>query len=66
MFYASCMHNSSAAAVELREPKAAGRAKRRVVLKFGTRLLTGNTTTLDPARMAAVARAVVAEPKTKY
>jgi glutamate 5-kinase len=59
------MHNSSAAAVELKAVKAPGRAKLRVVLKFGSRLLTGNTTVLDPSRMASVARAVVAEPQTE-
>ena len=64
MFYAFLMHNSSSA-VELSEAKAPGRAKRRVVLKFGSRLLTGNTTVLDPLRMASVARAVVAEPETE-
>jgi glutamate 5-kinase len=63
MFYASCMHNSSASAVELNETKAPSGAKRRVVLKFGSRLLTGDTTVLDPARMASVARAVAAEPE---
>jgi glutamate 5-kinase len=36
-----------------------------VVLKFGSRLLTGNTTELDPHRMEAVARAVAAEPSTE-
>ncbi|MDH3207272.1 MAG: glutamate 5-kinase [Gemmatimonadota bacterium] len=34
-------------------------------MKFGSRLLTGNTTVLDPLRMASVARAVVAEPETE-
>lgn len=68
MFYAFCMHNSSAAVQlndEPRESKAPRLKQRRVVLKFGSRLLTGNTTELDPARMAAVARAVVAEPTTE-
>lgn len=65
MFYASFMHNSSAASVELKEARAPGRTKRRVVLKFGSRLLTGDTTVLDPARMASVARAVVAQPETE-
>ena len=51
--------------MELKEARAPGRAKRRVVLKFGSRLLTGNTTVLDPARMASVARAVAAEPSTE-
>jgi len=36
-----------------------------VVLKFGSRLLTGNTTVLDPERMASVARAVAKEPATE-
>lgn len=34
--------------------------RRRVVLKFGSRLLTGGTTRLDPSRMRAIARAVAA------
>lgn len=51
--------------MELKETKSPGRTKRRVVLKFGSRLLTGNTTTLDPSRMASVARAVAAEPNTE-
>jgi glutamate 5-kinase len=62
------MHNSSAAVQvtdEPRESKPPRLKQRRVVLKFGSRLLTGNTTELDPARMAAVARAVVAEPTTE-
>ena len=51
--------------MELKETRSPGRSKRRVVLKFGSRLLTGNTTTLDPMRMASVARAVAAEPNTE-
>jgi len=65
IFYASAMHNSSSATMELKETRSPGRTKRRVVLKFGSRLLTGNTTTLDPTRMASVARAVAAEPNTE-
>jgi glutamate 5-kinase len=65
IFYASAMHNSSSATMELKETRSPGRSKRRVVLKFGSRLLTGNTTTLDPTRMASVARAVAAEPNTE-
>jgi glutamate 5-kinase len=62
------MHNSSAAVQlkdEPRESKSPRLKQRRVVLKLGSRLLTGNTTELDPARMAAVARAVVAEPTSE-
>lgn len=62
------MHHSSSPAVELNEAKPSKvprLSKRRVVLKFGSRLLTGNTTVLDPHRMAAVARAVAAEPSTE-
>ena len=59
------MHNSPVAAVELKAANAPGRVKQRVVLKFGSRLLTGNTTVLDPLRMASVARAVAAEPQTE-
>ena len=40
-------------------------SRRRVVLKLGSRLLTGGTTVLDPARMAAVAAAVAGEPSTE-
>jgi glutamate 5-kinase len=36
--------------------------RRRVVLKLGSRLLTGGTTTLDPERLSAVARAVASAP----
>jgi glutamate 5-kinase len=35
---------------------------RRVVLKFGSRLLTSGTTRLDPERLASVARAIAAAP----
>jgi glutamate 5-kinase len=62
------MHNSSAALQlkdEPRESKSPRLRQRRVVLKFGSRLLTGNTTELDPHRMEAVARAVAAEPSTE-
>lgn len=37
----------------------------RVVLKFGSRLLTGGTTTLDPERMRMVARVVAAAEGTQ-
>ncbi|MEJ2207034.1 MAG: glutamate 5-kinase [Gemmatimonadota bacterium] len=62
------MHNSSAAVQlkdEPRESRSPRLNQRRVVLKFGSRLLTGNTTELDPERMAAVARAVAAESATE-
>jgi glutamate 5-kinase len=36
--------------------------RRRVVLKFGSRLLTGGSTRLDPERLASVARAIGAAP----
>jgi glutamate 5-kinase len=68
MNYAFCMHNSSAAVQlkdEPRESRSPRLNQRRVVLKFGSRLLTGNTTELDPERMAAVARAVAAESATE-
>jgi glutamate 5-kinase len=38
---------------------------RRIVLKLGSRLLTGGGTKLDPARMLAVARAVAEEKDTE-
>jgi len=63
------MHNSSAPAVQLSEDlkqaKSPRLSQRRVVLKFGSRLLTGSAAELDPGRMAAVARAVAAEPTTE-
>lgn len=68
MLYATRMHNSSTRAIEaieLQDPKSTGLSRRRVVLKFGSRLLTGDTTTLDPDRMRSVARAVAAEPTTE-
>ncbi len=65
MFYAFCMHNSSPAENGQEEQKSPAQRKRRVVLKFGSRLLTGNTTVLDPERMRAVARAVAAETSTE-
>jgi len=39
--------------------------RRRVVLKFGSRLLTGGTTQLDPERMLSVARSVAAAQNTE-
>jgi glutamate 5-kinase len=65
MLYATRMHNSSTQAIELKDPNTPGLSERRVVLKFGSRLLTGNTTTLDPARLRSVARAVAAQPSTE-
>jgi glutamate 5-kinase len=59
------MHKFSTAAVEMKEARTPGRAKRRVVLKFGSRLLTGGTTVLDPHRMESVARLVAARPETE-
>jgi glutamate 5-kinase len=41
-----------------------GRSRARVVLKFGSRLLTGGTTRLDPERMRMVAEVVSAVPDT--
>lgn len=65
MFYAFLMHNSSSPDIDLEEPESVDRVERRVVLKFGSRLLTGDSTELDPHRMASVARAVAAEPATE-
>ena len=62
MLYASFMHNSAATAVDLTDGKSTPKAERRVVLKFGSRLLTGDTNALDPTRMASVARIVASEP----
>ncbi|MDX1494638.1 MAG: glutamate 5-kinase [Longimicrobiales bacterium] len=55
------MHNYTVAATRPKPEGAAGAARpRTVVLKFGSRLLTGGTARLDPDRMRAVARAVSA------
>ena len=45
-----------------RVDKGGGPPLRRLVLKFGSRLLTGGTTELDPARMAMVAQAIAEAP----
>lgn len=53
------MHNyelSGSGAATVLEP----RGPHRIVLKFGSRLLTGGSTRLDPARMRAIAQAVAA------
>jgi len=42
-----------------------GKSHLRVVLKFGSRLLTGGSTTLDPERMRMVAEAVASVPETE-
>lgn len=55
------MHISSEARAQLLSPRRGGDASRRIVLKLGSRLLTGGTTALDPARMERVARAVASE-----
>ncbi len=64
--YAFEMNKESSAALaderEAREFKPISTPRRRIVLKFGSRLLTGGSTRLDPERMAAVARAVVSAP----
>ncbi len=59
------MHNVSTLGIERGASGSDNRAQRRIVLKFGSRLLTGGTTVLDPERMAAVARAVAAERSTE-
>ena len=48
------------AAVANEEPAPVGR---RVVLKLGSRLLTGGTTQLDPQRLSSVARAIASAPE---
>jgi len=64
--YALSMHiqSSGTATVDVRRAggDSAGPVRRRVVLKFGSRLLTGGSTTLDPERLASVARAIAAAP----
>lgn len=57
MFYSFCMNNSALAALRSAPEKSSGTTER-IVLKFGSRLLTGGTARLDPSRMAQVARAV--------
>lgn len=62
MNYSLIMNNSAIAAEEtVVRPPSPGRA-RRIVLKFGSRQLTGGTTRLDPERIAAIARAVASQP----
>ena len=51
--------------VDVQAAGASGDPPRRVVLKFGSRLLTGGTTTLDPERMRTVARVVAAAEGTQ-
>ena len=56
---------SSAGALALRErtiDPLDGIGRRRVVLKLGSRLLTGGAKRLDPERLASVARAIAAAP----
>lgn len=69
MDYSFPMNNSSVAHLldrsEAAETPASPQTTRRVVIKLGTRLLTGGTTLLDPARMAAVARAVAGAPNSE-
>jgi glutamate 5-kinase len=52
--------NNSALAVPRIAPERSWGTTERIVLKFGSRLLTGGTARLDPSRMAQVARAVAA------
>ena len=55
--YSYAMNNyqpATSEAASVLEPRGA----HRIVLKFGSRLLTGGTTRLDPERMRAIARAV--------
>ena len=47
------------------ESNSAATGTSRVVLKLGSRLLTGGTALLDPRRMAAIAEAVAAAPDTQ-
>lgn len=69
MLYSFPMNNSSVAHLldrsEAAEIPASSSTTPRVVIKLGTRLLTGGTTVLDPARMAAVAHAVAGAPNTE-
>jgi glutamate 5-kinase len=46
------------------EPTSESRSKRRVILKVGSRLLTGGTTQLDPERIRMLARAATSQPDT--
>ena len=65
MLYALKMHKSSQQSLGPNEQASSALPERRIVLKFGSRLLTGDRAELDPERMASVARAVAAEPKTE-
>ena len=63
------MMHISTSAVRLSDREVRGvpgtEAARRIVLKLGSRLLTGGGTKLDPARMRSVARAVAEEKDTE-
>ena len=61
MDYALQMHNPSLRNVDDAPRRPRGAGSRRVVLKLGSRILTGGTTDLDPRRMARVAEAVAGE-----
>ncbi len=62
MNYSLKMNNSVISPDET-TPRSRGAARAsRIVLKFGSRQLTGGTTRLDPDRMAAIARAVASQP----
>jgi len=61
--YASLMNNHGILPGDL--PSSPSGAPGRVVLKFGSRLLTAGTTRLDPERMRTVARIVVEAKRTE-
>jgi glutamate 5-kinase len=60
------LSGAEASGVEVSESDVRGPdSPRRIVLKLGSRLLTGGTTSLDPTRMARVARAVAEQEHTE-
>lgn len=70
MVYAYCVNISSPRSSDVRSGRSASeagarQAVRRIVLKFGSRLLTGGTSSLDATLMAAVASAVASEPSAE-
>ena len=56
------MDNVSSTANGVVHPDERARSDRRIILKFGSRLLTGGTTVLQPQHMADVAQATQAVP----
>jgi len=68
--YAFPMHNSSSSTIDAVSPALRigpddDVGRRRIVVKLGSRLVTGGTTRIDVERLASVARAVAEDPSTE-